>query len=142
MTRSRADVTMVVERLVARWAAKDTAGLSRLFADGVRWWTAPVPGAPWPVEVRNPREVESFFLAFRAVLELTGITTRGLVVDGPDAVLTGRLHARVQATGTAVSYDFAVAVSVHSGRITEFRMYADTLAIARALAQDVPPVSP
>ncbi|CCH29961.1 hypothetical protein BN6_26480 [Saccharothrix espanaensis DSM 44229] len=133
---------MVVERLVARWAAKDTAGLSRLFADGVRWWAAPVPGAPWPVEIRNPREVESFFLAFRAVLDLTGITTRGLVVDGPDAVLTGRLHSRVQATGAALSYDFAIAVGVHGGLVTEFRMYADTLAIARALAQDVPPVSP
>ncbi|MBW4716914.1 nuclear transport factor 2 family protein [Saccharothrix obliqua] len=142
MTHRRGDVTMAVEKLVARWAAKDTAGLSRLFADGVRWWTAPVPGAPWPAEARNPREVESFFLAFRAVLELTAITTRGLVVDGPDAVLTGRLHARVQTTGLTLAYDFAIAVSVHGGLVTEFRMYADTLAIARALAPDVPPVSP
>ncbi len=133
---------MLVERLVARWAAKDTAGLSRLFADEVRWWTAPVAGAPWPAEVRNPREVESFFLGFRAVLELTGITTRDLLVDDADAVLTGRLHARVRATGAPLSYDFALIVGVHRGRITDFRMHADTLAIARALAQDVPPVSP
>lgn len=136
MTAARADVTMVVERFVARWAARDTAGLSRLFADEVRWWTAPVPGAPWPAEVRNPREVESFFLAFRAVFELTGIATRDLVVSGPDAVLTGRLHTRVIKTGLGLSYDFAMAIGVRGGLIAEFRMFTDTLAIARALGVD------
>lgn len=133
MTAARTDVTMAVERLVARWAARDTAGLSRLFADDVRWWTSPVPGAPWPAAVRNPREVESFFLAFRAVLDLTGITTRALVVDGSDAVLTGCLHTRVIATGAALSYDFALAVGVRGDLVSEFRLFTDTLAIARAL---------
>ncbi|MEU5691872.1 nuclear transport factor 2 family protein [Actinosynnema sp. NPDC020468] len=133
-TLARDDVTMLVEKLVARWAAKDTAAVSKLFADRVRWWTAAVPGVPWPTRVRTPREVESFFLAFRSTLELTGVTTHGLVVDRSDAVLMGRLHTRVQATGATLSFDFAMAVSAHAGRIAEFRLYADTLAIARAVA--------
>lgn len=124
---------MLVERLVARWAARDTAALIRLFADDVRWWTAPVPGAPWPADVHNPREVESFFLAFQAVFELTGVATRSLVVDGAEAVLTGRLHTRVTTTGATPSFDFAISLGVRNGLICEFRMYADTLALARAL---------
>lgn len=125
---------MVVERLIARWTAKDTTGVSRLFSEDLRWWTAPVPGAPWPTVVRNRREVEAFFLAFQSVLELTGVTTRGLVVHRPEAVLMGRLHARVVASHLPVSCEFALSISLRGGLIHEFRVYADTFVLARALA--------
>ncbi|MDR6592188.1 nuclear transport factor 2 family protein [Saccharothrix longispora] len=136
-------VTAAVERLVARWAAGDAAGTARLFAPEVRWWAAPVPGAPWPARVRSLREVEAFFLGFLGAFELTGITTRALVVDGVDAVLTGQLHARLHVSDESRSFDFALSVSVRHDLISEFRLYADTLALASALAAPgVPPVSP
>ncbi|MFC6089950.1 nuclear transport factor 2 family protein [Saccharothrix lopnurensis] len=135
--------TAAVERLVARGAAADAAGAGRLFADRVRWWAVPVPGAPWPEAVRSPREVEAFFLAFLGAFELTGVTTGRLVAAGADAVLTGRLHARVHVSGESRSFDFALAVSVRNDLISDFRWYADTLALARALGTaGVPPVSP
>lgn len=135
--------TAAVERLVARWAAADAAGASRLFTARVRWWTAPVPGAPWPEVVRSPREVEAFFLAFLGAFELTGVTTGRLVTSGSDAVLTGHLHARVHVSGESRSFDFALAVSVQHDLISDFRWYTDTLALARALGTaGVPPVSP
>ncbi|MGM1064862.1 nuclear transport factor 2 family protein [Saccharothrix sp. Mg75] len=130
----REHVILVVERLVSRWAARDTAGASRLFAERVRWWTTPLPVAPWPHRVRDRREVESFFLSFHSALELSAITTRDLVVDRSDAVLTGRLHLRVPGGGTAVSQEFALAVTVRDGLVVEFRLYLDTLALNTLLA--------
>ncbi len=91
----------------------------------------------------DPREAEAFFLAFLGAFEPTGITTGRLVAGGPDAVLTGHLHARVHVSGESRSFDFALAVSVQHDLISDFRWYADTLAFARALgANGVPPVSP
>ncbi|MGM1059360.1 nuclear transport factor 2 family protein [Saccharothrix sp. Mg75] len=136
-------VTAAVERLVARWAAGDAAGAARLFTPDVRWWTAPVPGAPWPARVRSTREVEAFFLGFLGAFDLTGITTRALVANGVDAVLTGQLHARLHVSDQSRSFDFALSLSVRHDLISEFRLYADTLALASALdGADVPPVSP
>ncbi|MFB9905713.1 nuclear transport factor 2 family protein [Allokutzneria oryzae] len=124
---------MLVEKLVARLVARDTEALARLFADEVVWWTAPIPGAPWPTEVRTAREVESYFLAYLSVFELTRMTVRHLVVDRGDAVLVGRAHGRVAASGRDFSYDFAMVLSVRCDRITELRMFEDSLAIAAAL---------
>ncbi|GGP52103.1 nuclear transport factor 2 family protein [Saccharothrix coeruleofusca] len=133
MTRGRDDVAAVVEKLVARWAAGDASGVARLFCRGFRWWAARVPGAPWPAQVRNHRELESFFLGYLSAFDLTRITTRGLVVEHASGVLLGRVHARVPRTGGELVYDFALWIGVRDGLICEFRFFHDTLAIARAL---------
>ena len=125
---------MLVEKLVARLVAKDTEALARLFADEVVWWSPLVPGAPWSTDVRTAREVESYFLAYFSVFELTRMTMRHLLVDRGHAVLVGRAQGRVAASGREFSNDFAMMLSVQSGRIVEMRMFEDSLAIAGALA--------
>ncbi|SDM68492.1 nuclear transport factor 2 family protein, partial [Allokutzneria albata] len=124
---------MLVEKLVARLVAKDTEALARLFDDEVVWWSPLIPGAPWPTHVRSAREVESYFLAYLSVFELTRMTVRHLLVDRGHAVLVGRAQGRVAASGREFSNHFAMMLSVRSGRIVELRMFEDSLAIAGAL---------
>lgn len=130
---TREPVVVVVERLVGRWVVGDTAGAAALFAEPVRWWTTPVPGAPWPARVRTRREVEAFFLAFHHALTPSGITVQGLVVNRSDAVLMGRMDLRAPAAGVPTSHHFALSVTVRDLLISYFALHCDSFAIHREL---------
>ena len=135
MTSSRADMVPLVEKLLMRYGARDPAGLAALFAPDVRWRTAAIPGTPWAERVRNPREVESFFLGLFASFAIDAFTIRRLIINGDDAVVLGRERRQAANTGLTFSHDFALVISARAGLIRECSLFEDSLGMAVALGR-------
>ncbi len=61
-------------------------------------------------------------------------TVDAFLVDGRDAVLTGRLSGTVGATGRSFEGPLALRLTVEGGRITRHHLYENSLSIAEACA--------
>ncbi|GLZ33657.1 hypothetical protein Lesp02_58450 [Lentzea sp. NBRC 105346] len=133
MTSRVLSTVEVVQVLLSRLAARDAAGIARLFAPRVDWRVPDLGGTRWSDGARNGREVESYFLALFDILELEQLTVRQVVTDGGDAVVLGWTRWRVIATGALLDMDFAMSVAVYRGEIEQYWQLQDTLAVALAL---------
>ncbi|WP_369194685.1 nuclear transport factor 2 family protein [Streptomyces djakartensis] len=130
-----ADATRtVVQRFLALRLAGDTAGLTALFADEVDWVLAENPVVPWirPRSTAAECAAQGEELARYTVPEDARACVDTILVDGPDAVLTGHLSGTVRATGKSFSGPFALRLTVEDGRITRHHLYENSLSIAAA----------
>jgi uncharacterized protein len=129
----------VVAELMTRIAAGDPDEIAALFAEPVDWqltWPAEGhPGVPW-IRPRSTRaDVADHFrtLADGHVAALNGTTVDRILVDGPHAVVLGRIVQTARQTGTGYTSPFALHVTVDGGLITRYHVYEDSLTVARAL---------
>ncbi|QKV93134.1 nuclear transport factor 2 family protein [Streptomyces sp. NA02950] len=125
-----------VQELLGRLVAGDPERIAALFAERVDWQIAENPAAWW-IRPRSTRaDVAAHFrdLAEGVQPYPDGNTVDAVVVDGPEAVLTGTLAGIVRATGRAYHSPFAMRLTVENGLITRYRVYEDSLAIAAACA--------
>ncbi|WP_432158618.1 MULTISPECIES: nuclear transport factor 2 family protein [unclassified Streptomyces] len=126
---------VVAEFLAARLAG-DTGRLVELFADEVDWVLAENPGVPWirPRSTAAECAAQGAELAEHTVPEAARASVDAVVVDGPDAVVTGYLAGTVRATGKSFEGPFALRLTVENGRIVRHHLYENSLSIARACA--------
>ncbi|MFH8464124.1 nuclear transport factor 2 family protein [Streptomyces sp. NPDC017991] len=124
----------VVEEFLAARLAGDTGRLAGIFAERVDWMLAENPGVPWIRPRSTAAECAAQFteLAEHIVPEDARASVDVFLVDGADAVLTGRLSGTVRATGKSFEGPFALHLTVRGGRITRHHLYEDGLAIAEA----------
>lgn len=59
---------------------------------------------------------------------------RQVLVDGPDAVVTGTIANTVRRTGKSYRAHFALHLTVANGLVTRHHVYEDSLSVARAWA--------
>lgn len=133
MTEVHPSTLRVAHQFLTRFAAGDATALARLFAPRVDWRASVVAGAPWPEEVRTPREVEGFFWALFDTLRLESFGVQRLHVDGEDAVVLAVGQYRVPSTGREFAQHFAVSLAVRGDQIDRLWLYEDTLAVADGL---------
>ncbi|MFF8958004.1 nuclear transport factor 2 family protein [Streptomyces sp. NPDC014894] len=126
----------VVREFLAARLAGDTGRLVALFADEVDWLLAENPGVPWirPRSTAADCAAQAAELTEHTVPEDARATVDLFLVDGADAVLTGRLSGTVRATGKSFEGPFALHLTVENGRITRHRLYENSLSIAGACA--------
>ncbi|MEU3631504.1 nuclear transport factor 2 family protein [Streptomyces fradiae] len=124
----------VVREFLAARLAGDTERLVALFADEVDWQLAENPAVPWIRPRRTGAEcaAQGAELMEHTVPEEARATVDAFLVDGADAVLTGRLSGTVRATGKSFEGPFALRLTVEDGRITRHHLYEDGLSIAEA----------
>ncbi|MEI7033691.1 nuclear transport factor 2 family protein [Streptomyces pratensis] len=129
----------VVQEFLAARAAGDIGRLTAVFADEVDWLLAENPAAPWIRPRSTAAECAAQFaeLMEHTVPEDAHASVDAFLVDGADAVLTGRLSGTVRATGRSFSGPFALRLTVENGRITRHHLYENSLSIAEAASGHV-----
>ncbi|NMO17901.1 SnoaL-like domain-containing protein [Pyxidicoccus fallax] len=107
--------------------------VAELFAEQVDW---DIPGAkevPWIGRRSTRAEVAGFFDSLHDHVIVHEFRVTQILVDGRDAVLLGRLHDTVKATGRPLTTAFAIHLTVEKGHITRYHLYEDSYAVARAV---------
>lgn len=135
-TGSTPGTRTVVQLFLQRLGEGDPQRVAALFAEQVDWVIAENPSVPW-IRPRSTRaDVAAHFaeLAAGTLPEEAGSTIEAVVVEGGDAVVTGRLSGVVRATGKPFASPFALRLFVDDGLITAYRVYEDSLAVAAACA--------
>ncbi|MBQ0847134.1 nuclear transport factor 2 family protein [Streptomyces sp. NPDC057621] len=126
----------VVQEFLAARLAGDTGRLVGIFAEQVDWMLAENPGVPWIRPRSTGAECAAQFVELTqyTVPEDARASVDVFLVDGADAVLTGRVSGTVRATGKSFEGPFALRLTVEGGRIVRHHLYEDGLAIAEACA--------
>ncbi|MEU4213429.1 nuclear transport factor 2 family protein [Streptomyces sp. NPDC026206] len=137
---SSADVNTraVVQEFLVRLGEGAPDRTAALFTETVDWMIAENPVVPWLRPRSTRADVADHFreLALGMVPVEGSPTVDAFLVDGADAVLTGRLAGAVQTTGKVFRSPFAMRLTVEDGLITRYHLYEDSLAIAEACTPD------
>ncbi|UNO40576.1 nuclear transport factor 2 family protein [Streptomyces sp. MST-110588] len=136
--RTRAVVDGFLSRIADPQATPES--IAALYGDTVDWMCAENPVVPW---LRPRTSREGIAAHWRELGEHTvpgagGISVDAVVVEGAEAVLTGRVWGTVRATGKEFRSPFAVRFTVENDRIVRHHVYEDGVAVAAACTPDDP----
>jgi hypothetical protein len=136
-TGTGAGTRAVVEEFLVRAGEGEPERIAALFAEKVDWMIADNPAVPW-IRPRSTRaDVVAHFRELAAAVEPmqgSGRAVEALVVEGNEAMVTGRLAGRVRATDREFTSPFALRLTVEGGKVTRFHLYEDSLTVAAACA--------
>lgn len=119
----------VVSSFYDKLKAGDASGALGLMAHDIEWITM------WHYKVngRGPEHVaEGLFKPLMAEWSSFALTPTEFIVDGDTVVSLGRFTGVHGTTGKQAEASYAHVWTVKDGKITRFRQYIDTLAIAEA----------
>jgi ketosteroid isomerase-like protein len=108
--------------------------IAHLFSDNAAF---DIPGAtelvPWIGKRHGRREIADFFRALREYIEPISFQVTSTVVEGEKAITLGQLESRVRSTGKVIETAFATEFTVQNGKITCYRFFEDSYAVAEAV---------
>ena len=123
------DPTDVVRRFYDKLAAGDAPGALDLMAPDIEWITM----WHYRIEGRGPERVaEVLFKPLMAEWTSFALVPSEFISDGDGVVSLGVFTGVHGTTGKSAEARYAHVWTVQAGRITRFRQYIDTLAIADA----------
>jgi uncharacterized protein len=115
----------------AAFARGDIQGLLALFSEDIEW-VIPGAGLPLAGTYRGHEGVASFFHKLTTESEILAFEPREFVAEGDRVLVAGWERGRVKATNRTYQADWVMAFTVQNGKVTQFREYSDTQAIAEA----------
>ncbi|GHC39497.1 nuclear transport factor 2 family protein [Streptomyces cinnamoneus] len=123
-----------VEAYVAALGRGDMEAVFALLDPEVEWF---VPGdaalVPWAGRRTGHAAMRAWFPLLAGAGERKDFELYGMAVLGSDHVLVnGRFVFRMHATGAVYDDEFVMRFTVRDGRITAYRIYEDSLALAHA----------
>lgn len=138
------DTRAVVYELLHRMSGDDPDLTAELFSDDVDWAVSWPPGhhpsVPWIRPRRTRSDMADLFRELREfhVPEKRRVSTPTVLVDGSDAVVLCEIEQTSRATGRSFTSMVALHLTVDGGQVVGYRIYEDSLAIARAHAGACP----
>ncbi|ATB45415.1 nuclear transport factor 2 family protein [Corallococcus macrosporus] len=115
-------------------APETLAELLALFDEDADWSIdGDVARVPWIGPRRGRAGVGDFFRELVTHVEPRRFEVRTILADDETAVILGDLASLVKATGRLIESAFAFDMTVRDGRITRYRMFEDSHAVARAV---------
>lgn len=127
------DNVRVVQDAYAAFKRADIQGLLELFAEDIDWWT---PGSPEQIPYAGRRSgrgpVGDFFARLAETTEFTVFDPQQYIAQGDRVVASGNYRGRTLTAGRPFDIDWLHVFTVRDGRITSFREYNDTAALAAA----------
>ena len=127
------DNVRVVRDAYAAFQRGDIAGLLEILSEDIDWWTPGTPGQiPYAGRLRGRDDVRGFFDRLSATEEITHFEPGEFIAQGDKVVVTGNYRGRTRQAGRDYDLDWLHLFTVRDGRISAFREYVDTAALAEA----------
>lgn len=134
---SERENTETVQNIFHAFGRGDVATLMSLLSEDVVWF---MPGSPEVVpyagERRGHAGASQFFQLLGGAVEFEAFEPREFVAQNDKVVALGFERGRVRATGKTFDNPWALVFTVRGGRVTEFRAYEDSAAVASAFRAD------
>jgi uncharacterized protein len=112
------------------FSRRDIPGLLELLTEDVEWYH---PGAYSLSGTYHGRTGVAHFLQKIAQdFEILDLQTREFLADGDRVLVVGWERAKIKATNRTYEADWIHAFTLRNGKLTKFREYTDTQAIALA----------
>jgi hypothetical protein len=123
-----------VQRLYADFVRGDIPALLAVLDPAVEWINAGPDAIVYAGTRHGLAQVREFFTTLDASIEVQTFEPREFIAQGDRVVALGRWTGRVKTTGREYASDWAMAWTIKNGRVTAFRSYEDTHAMAAAFA--------
>jgi len=121
-----------VQNLFECFGRGDVPGLLRLLSEDVDWHIKGPEVVPY-FGPRNGHEgALDFFGKLGTSVEFERFAPETFLAGGEQVVVIGGERGRVRATGKSFDNDWAMVFTLRDGKITKFRSYEDTAAVAEA----------
>jgi hypothetical protein len=121
-----------VKKAYADFLAGNIPAILSALSDDVDWIT-PGTGLPTSGARHGKAEVKGFFEAVSATWEFTNFQPRDYIASGDMVTATGSYSAISRATGRTVTAEWVMLWKIQNGKLTWFREFTDTQALAEAL---------
>ncbi|WP_370423757.1 nuclear transport factor 2 family protein [Streptomyces sp. QH1-20] len=114
-----------------------------LVDEDAHWY---VPGdptlVPWAGERRGHASLREFFELVFTVAEPLAFDIHGMATLGDTVLIPGRFAYRYHRSGQVLDDEFVLKITVRDGLVTSYRIFEDSLRLARAyLGEDAPVLS-
>jgi uncharacterized protein len=129
---SEPENTKVVQEMFAAFGRGDVPGVLSKLADDVEWRLAGPTEITYAGTRRGREQVGEFFKVLGESVEFEQFEPQEYIAQGDKVVVLGHERQRVKATGEVVEDDWAMVFTLRGGKITKFRNYEDTAAVAAA----------
>lgn len=111
----------------------DMGGMLALVDEGVVWrMEGDAHIVPYAGERRGHAGVVDFFQQLGGNVEFESFEPREFVAGGDKVVVLGGERGRVRSNGRTFHNEWAIVVTLRDGKVTHFRCYEDTGAVAAA----------
>lgn len=126
------DNLKTVQSIFEAFGRGDVPAVIGALAEDVRWTVPGPPTVPHFGERRGHQGALEFFAKLGEAVEFTEFEAREYVAQGDDVVVLGGERGRVRATGREFAQEWALVFTLRGGKVTRFRGYEDTAAVAEA----------
>lgn len=121
----------VVKEGYAAFSRGDIAGLLEKFSQDAEWHI-PGTGLPLAGTYRGHDGIAQFFQKLSQEAEILHFQPREFLADGDRVLVVGSERTKVRATNRTVELDWIMSFTLRNGKVTNFREYTDTKALADA----------
>jgi ketosteroid isomerase-like protein len=123
----------VVKDAYEAFKREDLPGLLEIFSEDIDWQTPGSPDAiPYAGNKRGRDEVTAFFVTLAETEEITHFEPREFIAQGERVVVLGNYKGRIRSNKREFDLDWLHIFTVNGGKITSFREFVDTAALADA----------
>lgn len=129
--------TAIAQQAYENFKTGNIQALLDQLSDDVTWQLPEVEGAPLSGKRTGRDGVREFFATVARDQEVIEFEPREFVAQGDKVVSLGHYRWRVKDTGREFASDFAHAFTISDGKITGFREYFDSAAVAAAYQKAV-----
>ena len=127
------DNVRVAQDAYAAFQRGDIKGLLEMLSEEIDWWTPGAPGQiPYAGRLSGRAAVNGFFTRLAESEEIKHFEPREFIAQGDKVVVSGNYKGRTRPAGRDYDLDWLHVFTVRDGRITAFREYIDTAALADA----------
>ncbi len=124
--------TRLVQRAYEAFGARDGESFLALLDPGVEWQLPAMPHVPFAGTWHGHDGVRQFLRALGDSQDVLDFRPQQFIASGDSVVVLGHVVMRVKASGRESASDWAHVWTLSGGRVTHFREYVDTAAVARS----------
>ena len=134
---SERDNEEVVRTVFECFGRGDVEGMLGVVAEDVVWrMEGAAEVVPYAGERRGHAGVVDFLQRLGGNVEFESFEPREFIAGGDKVVVLGGERGRVRATGKTFDNEWAIVFGVRDGKVTSFRCYEDTGAVAAAFTAE------